>query len=108
MRALLDLLRERGAARRAPRGLRALRGGAGATMKRLYYVGLVLAIVALDQFTKWLIVSSMELHEYRSLIDGLLSLSHVHNRGAPFGTLPDADPPHPPMLFSVLSLFALG
>jgi signal peptidase II len=77
-------------------------------MKRLFYVGLVLAIVALDQLTKWLIVSSMELHEYRSLIDGLLSLSHVHNRGAAFGILSDADLPHQAMLFSVLSLFALG
>ena len=77
-------------------------------MKRLFYVGLVFTIVALDQLTKWLIVRSMELHEYRSLIDGLLSLSHVHNRGAAFGILSEADLPHKAVLFSVLSLLALG
>jgi signal peptidase II len=77
-------------------------------MKRLLYASLVIAIVALDQFTKWLIVRSMELHEYRSLIDGLLSLSHVHNRGAAFGILSEADLPHQAVLFSTLSLCALG
>jgi signal peptidase II len=77
-------------------------------MKRIFYVGLVLTVVALDQLTKWMIVRSMELHEYRNLIDGLLSLSHVHNRGAAFGILSDADLPHQAVLFSALSLLALG
>jgi len=53
------------------------------------------------------VVRSLELHDYRSLVDGLLSLSHVRNRGAAFGILSDADLPYQAILFSALSLLAL-
>jgi signal peptidase II len=70
--------------------------------------GLIMAgVVVLDQLTKWLVVRSLDLHEYRPLVDGLLSLSHVRNRGAAFGILSDADLPYQAVLFSALSFVAL-
>jgi signal peptidase II len=66
------------------------------------------ALVGLDQLTKWLIVRSIELHDYRPLVEGCLSLSHVRNYGAAFGILADADLPYQAMLFSSLSLAALA
>jgi signal peptidase II len=74
---------------------------------RLPYVLVMLGVLALDQSTKWLVARSLELHDYRPLIDGFLSLSHVRNRGAAFGILSDADLPYQALLFSALSLVAL-
>ena len=62
----------------------------------------------LDQLTKALVVRSIGLHEYVPLVDGLLSLSHVRNRGAAFGILSDWDLPYQSVLLAVLSLAALG
>jgi signal peptidase II len=74
---------------------------------RLYLL-LAAAIVLLDQGTKALVVRSLALHEYVPLVDGLLSLSHVRNRGAAFGILSDWDVPHQSILLSGLSLLALA
>jgi signal peptidase II len=68
---------------------------------------LMSAVVGLDQLTKALIVRSLELHDYVPLIDGLLSLSHVRNRGAAFGLLSDWDLPYQSTLLSALSIAAL-
>jgi signal peptidase II len=76
-------------------------------MRRLPYLGVMAALVGLDQLTKWLIVRSIELHDYRPLLEGCLSLSHVRNYGAAFGILADADLPYQAALFSGLSLAAL-
>jgi signal peptidase II len=71
------------------------------------YLALLITVVALDQAAKALLVRSLPLHDYVPLIDGFLSLSHVHNRGAAFGVLSDASLPYQPVLLSVLSLGAL-
>ena len=76
--------------------------------RRLLYAALSVSVVAADQITKWLIRRSLELHEYRELVSGLLSLSHVRNEGAAFGILSDADLPYQAALFVSLSLVALG
>jgi signal peptidase II len=65
------------------------------------------AVVLLDQVTKAIVVRTLSLHEYVPLVDGLLSLSHVRNRGAAFGLLSDWDVPYQSVLLSVLSLAAL-
>jgi signal peptidase II len=75
--------------------------------RRLPFLFVMAGVVVLDQLTKWLIVRSLDLHEYRSIVDGFLSLSHVRNRGAAFGILSDADLPYQALLFSALSLIAL-
>ena len=108
VRALLDVVAQGGNAGRPPGRLRALRGGPGPAVKRhLPLLLLMAAIVVLDQATKALLVRSIPLHEYVPLVDGLLSLSHVRNRGAAFGLLSDWDLPYQTLLLAALSLGAL-
>jgi signal peptidase II len=76
-------------------------------LRRLSYLSVMLTILVVDQFSKWLVARELDLHEYRPLVDGLLSLSHVRNRGAAFGILSDADLPYQSILFAGLSLVAL-
>jgi signal peptidase II len=78
-------------------------------VKRLApYLAVLSGLVLLDQVTKAILVRKLELHEYRPIIDGLLSLSHVNNRGAAFGFLSDAKLPYQPVLLSLLSVAALA
>jgi len=79
-----------------------------AVAARRPYLILSVAIVAFDQITKWMVRQSLELHDSREVVSGLLSLTHVRNRGAAFGFLSNADLPYQSLLFSVLSLAALG
>jgi signal peptidase II len=74
---------------------------------RLPLLGIAFGIAVLDQLTKWLVDRSMHLHESRPLIDGLLSLTYVQNRGAAFGLLATADLPFQALIFSVIGLVAL-
>jgi signal peptidase II len=76
-------------------------------LRRLSYLSVMLTILVVDQLSKWLVARELDLHEYRPLVDGLLSLSHVRNRGAAFGILSDADLPYQSILFAGLSLVAL-
>lgn len=76
-------------------------------IRRLGYLTVMLMVLAVDQSTKWLVARSLDLHEYRPLVEGLLSLSHVRNRGAAFGILSEADLPYQAILFAGLSLVAL-
>jgi signal peptidase II len=55
-------------------------------MKRAIIVLLFLsAIVALDQWTKWLIVQNFSVGESLPIIDDFFSLTFIINRGAAFG-----------------------
>ncbi len=65
------------------------------------------SVVALDQASKALLQRSLELHEYRPVIEGLFSISHVRNRGAAFGILSDAGLPYQGVVLSLVSLLAL-
>ncbi|MFN8092053.1 MAG: signal peptidase II [Vicinamibacteria bacterium] len=69
---------------------------------------LIAVVVVLDQLTKWLVVRSIGLHDSVPLVDGLLSLSHVRNRGAAFGILSDWDLPYQSAVLATLSLAALS
>jgi len=75
---------------------------------RTIYVVVAALVVAFDQFTKMLVDRFMNLHESRLLVDGLLRLTYVQNRGAAFGILSEADLPYQSLLFAVVSLAALG
>lgn len=66
------------------------------------------AVVVLDQLTKALVVRTLALHEYVPVVDGLLSISHVRNRGAAFGIFSDWNLPYQPALLAALSLGALA
>ena len=52
----------------------------------IYYLVAVI-IVALDQWTKWLVVNNMELGERIPLLDPTLALLSHRNRGAAWGML---------------------
>ncbi len=54
-------------------------------MKKYYLI--TVAIVLLDQLTKWLVVSKMELGESIPLIDNLLYFTSHRNTGAAWGIL---------------------
>jgi signal peptidase II len=75
--------------------------------RHLPYLLLMAAIVLLDQGTKALLVRTLALHEYVPVVDGLVSLSHVRNRGAAFGLLSDWDLPYQSALLSALGALAL-
>jgi signal peptidase II len=75
--------------------------------RQLPYLLLMAAIVLVDQGTKALVVRTLELHQYVPLVDGLLSFSHVRNRGAAFGLLSNWDVPYQSVLLSALSIVAL-
>lgn len=79
----------------------------GPAPSRWLYVLLSLGVVLLDQLSKIMVDSGLELHESRSVVDGLLSLTYVRNRGAAFGLLSDAGLPYQSLLFTLVSLAAL-
>ncbi|MBM3243217.1 MAG: signal peptidase II [Candidatus Omnitrophica bacterium] len=45
----------------------------------------VFLILALDQLTKFLITENLALHESIPVVNGIFSLTLIHNRGAAFG-----------------------
>lgn len=51
-----------------------------------YYV-MALAVIMLDQFTKWLVVQYMDLRQSITLIENVLYLTSHRNPGAAFGIL---------------------
>jgi signal peptidase II len=64
-------------------------------------------IVALDQATKTVVDRSLLLHESRSVLEGLVRLTYVQNRGAAFGIFSDAGLPYQHVLLALVSLGAL-
>jgi signal peptidase II len=80
----------------------------GTVRGRGFYAAIAVLIVVADQVTKFLVDSVMELHDSRSIVDGLVSLTYVQNRGAAFGLLSQADLPYQPALFIGVSLLALA
>ncbi len=49
------------------------------------------SVVMLDQITKYLVVARVPLHARLPLVDGVLALTHVHNRGMAFGLFNSVD-----------------
>ncbi|PYZ93916.1 signal peptidase II [Salipaludibacillus keqinensis] len=53
----------------------------------MVYYFIAVAVIILDQFTKWLVVEYMELRESIPLIENVLYLTSHRNAGAAFGIL---------------------
>lgn len=109
MLALLDI-RPRPEPRRHLRSeatVPAMRSGGSPGVASMKQFILPLAIVGLDQATKWLVIQRLPLYEDVPLISGLLSLQHVRNSGAVFGFLSGADIPFKPYLLALVSGCAL-
>lgn len=63
---------------------------------------IVLAVLALDQAAKYLVVTGIEKNSSVPVVDGVLYLTHIQNPGAAFGLLPDQR-----VLFYVVTFFVL-
>ena len=61
---------------------------------RLHELATIVLIAAFDQLTKYLVEQRLPLHDSRTLIPGLLDLTHVRNTGAAFGLLSAAEFPY--------------
>ncbi|MBO2533770.1 signal peptidase II [Planifilum fulgidum] len=53
------------------------------------YYGIALAVLLLDQVTKWLVLERMHLYESIPVVDGIFYITSHRNRGAAFGILQD-------------------
>lgn len=71
------------------------------------YLWIAGMVVALDQLTKALVDRLMTLNESRPIVESVVRLTYVQNRGAAFGILSEAGLPYQSVLFSVVSLLAL-
>ncbi len=70
-------------------------------MKRIHYLSITLAIVALDAWTKWLVSTRIDLHDAISLVPDWFQLVHVRNTGAAFGIGANAASRLVPLLLNV-------
>lgn len=59
--------------------------------KFVFVLGVALAVVGLDQGTKWLIDSRMELYQSIAVIDSFFHISYVRNSGGAFSFLATTD-----------------
>jgi signal peptidase II len=69
---------------------------------------LALAVLALDQWTKWLVERSLPLPSSREIIPGFFHLSHVENRGVAFGLLAGLGESGAAWLLAGLAAVAIG
>lgn len=76
-------------------------------MTRRLELGIVGAVVLLDQLTKRLVVGEMELYETIPVIPGLLNLTHIRNSGVAFGMFSTAEFAYKPVVMTVVALLAL-
>lgn len=79
-------------------------------MKKSYLIFFITAavLIALDQLTKVLVASSLQLHDSIALINGFLNLVHVRNPGAAFGFLARAPEWFRSVFFIGVTIGAIG
>lgn len=66
-----------------------------------------LAVVVLDQVTKWLVRMRVPLHDSVEVIPGFLDITHVRNTGAAFGFLNAVDFPGKTVVIALVAVCAL-
>jgi signal peptidase II len=72
---------------------------------RLPYAGIILAVVILDRWTKWLIDTRLQLKQTIQVIDGFFNITYVRNTGVAFGIL---DPMRSPLKSTVLAVLTVA
>ena len=70
-------------------------------MKRIPYLVVALAVIALDAWTKWMVSARIDLHDSVPLIPNLFQLVHVRNTGAAFGIGANAESHIVPILLNI-------
>jgi signal peptidase II len=71
------------------------------------YFLIALAILALDQWSKWMVEAHLPLYHQIELIPGFFNLTHALNTGVAFGLFASADGSASPVLIA-FTLLALG
>ena len=75
--------------------------------EKFLFVGIIaLAVVALDHYTKWLIVENLAYDSSVSIFDGIFEIVHTRNLGAAFGMLSAWDSPYRNLFFYTIGGFA--
>ena len=74
---------------------------------RRFEIGVMVVIVLFDQITKAMVRNALGTGESRTLIPGLLDLTHVENTGAAFGLLNAIDFPYKGVVMLVIASLAL-
>ena len=73
---------------------------------RLPYLLLVIAILALDRWTKVLIQTRFDLNESASVIDGFFNITYFRNTGVAFGIFSSISSPVKSLLLSAFTVLA--
>ena len=68
---------------------------------------IIVAILVLDRFTKWLVIQKIPLYSNISLIPGFFRLTHLENTGAAFSLFADSPSPWAARLLVLFSLMAV-
>ncbi len=76
--------------------------------RRARFLLLSLAVLVLDQASKWLVETRLPEHETLSLIPGLLNFVHVRNTGVAFGLFPAHGDFRGTLVLAGLGFFALS
>lgn len=74
---------------------------------RPFEMGIMLAVVLLDQLTKVIVRQSIALGDSRTIIPGFLDLTHVQNTGAAFGLFNSVEFPYKPLVMILVASIAL-
>ncbi len=69
---------------------------------------IVSTVIILDQLTKWLVTSTMRLHESVPVVPDLFSLTYIRNSGAAFGILAGSQAGFRMVFFGLTSVLALA
>jgi signal peptidase II len=77
------------------------------TRPRAFQLGVAAVVILLDQATKAMVRSRLELHESITVIPGLFDLTRVHNTGAAFGFLDPIDFAYKSAVLSLIAVAAL-
>lgn len=70
-------------------------------LKRIHYLILSALVIALDAWTKWLVLKNFDIHEALPVIPNFFQLVHVRNTGAAFGIGANAASPIVPLMLNV-------
>lgn len=73
-----------------------------------HFLLISLAVLVVDQWSKWLVEQRLDLHDSVAVIPGCLSFTHVSNTGVAFGLLPAHGDLAATLLLTLLGLVALG
>jgi len=84
-----------------------LRPAAAVHAGKLRYLFISLAVIVLDQWTKWLIEVHLPQHAAHPIVPGFLNLTHVRNTGVAFGLFA-SDGAQTSWILTLLGLAALA